>query len=149
LVTLNATQHFLLELSGSTIYHQPPSPLLPTIWELVPTFNPLSASHSVPGPRRQLTGCSLGNAIGTLGVEVAVGGGVFEGGAVCVGKGGVADGGTAVGVAGVSVAVGPLDGRLQLEIANAKTSMDNKTCDFITLSFIGLIILIQMSRRWQ
>jgi hypothetical protein len=30
-VTLDATQHFLPELNGSTIYHQPPSPDLPTI----------------------------------------------------------------------------------------------------------------------
>jgi hypothetical protein len=30
LVTLLATQQFLLELAGSTIYHQPPSPDFPT-----------------------------------------------------------------------------------------------------------------------
>ena len=41
-VTPTETQHFLLALKGSTIYHQPPSALLPTIWELVPTLNPLS-----------------------------------------------------------------------------------------------------------
>src|SRR5512141_437237 len=81
-VTLEATQHFRPELNGSTIYHQPPSAVLPTIWELVPTFSPLRTIQAMLGPRRQLTACSLGSATGTVGVEVAVGGGVFEGTAV-------------------------------------------------------------------
>jgi hypothetical protein len=34
LVTLTETQQFLLELDGSTIYHQVPSEFLPTIWEV-------------------------------------------------------------------------------------------------------------------
>src|SRR5512147_1223162 len=70
LVTLVETQHFLAELKGSAIYHQAPSPLFPTICEFVPTFNPLNTIQLVPGPRRQLTATSFGNATGTVGVEV-------------------------------------------------------------------------------
>src|SRR5512134_568920 len=90
-VTLPATQQFLDELSGSTTYHQPPSPDLPTIWALAPTFKALNMIQAVPGPRRQLTATSLGNATGTAGVDVVVGGGVFEGVGVSVGRAGVAD----------------------------------------------------------
>src|SRR6185503_17775143 len=84
-VTLDATQHLLAELRGSMICHQPPSDDFPVIWELAPRLSPLSTIHPVPGPRRQLTATSLGKATGTLGVKVAVGGGVLEGGAVCEG----------------------------------------------------------------
>jgi hypothetical protein len=82
LVTLVATQHLLPELSGSMICHQLPSPDFPVIWELVPTLKPLSTIHPIPGPRRQLTATSLGEATGTAGVEVEVGGGVLEGNGV-------------------------------------------------------------------
>jgi hypothetical protein len=78
-VTLEATQHFLLELNGSMMYHQPPSPDLPAICELVPALNPLRTIQPMPGPRRQLTATSFGNATGTVGVPVAVGGGVLDG----------------------------------------------------------------------
>jgi hypothetical protein len=90
----------------------------------------------------------LGNATGTEGVEVAAGGAVFEGIGVRVGVS-VDKGCVTVGITSVGVAVGTLEGRLQALIAKARTSMDNKTCNFITLSFIGVIILIQMPRRWQ
>src|SRR6185503_5798383 len=73
-VTLLATQQRRLELSGSMICHQPASPDFPVIWELAPTFKPLRTIQPMPGPRRQLTATSLGDATGTDGVKVAVGG---------------------------------------------------------------------------
>src|SRR5574339_1139558 len=60
LVTLAATQQFLPELSGSTMYHQPPSADLPTICADDPTLSPLVTIHPTPGPRRQLTATSFG-----------------------------------------------------------------------------------------
>jgi len=84
-----------------------------------------------------LTATSLGNATGTVGVEVVVGGGVFEGRGVCVGvsvdKASVADGVIPVGV-GVSV-TGVFDGRLQADRVRTIVNTDNKLRDFITLSF--------------
>ena len=87
LVTLTETQQFLLELDGSTIYHQVPSEFLPTIWEVCPTVSALITIHDVPGPSRQLTGTSFADTLGTVGVEVAGGGEVFVGSGtdVCVG----------------------------------------------------------------
>ena len=85
LVTLIETQQFLLELRGSTIYHQVPSEFLPTIWEVCPTVSALMTSHAVPGPRRQLTGTSFADTVGTVAVDVRVGSGILVGGGVCVG----------------------------------------------------------------
>src|SRR5215216_2465723 len=62
LTTLAATQHRLLELCESTIFHQAPSELLPVIWALCPTINALTATHATPGPKRQFTFASLGTA---------------------------------------------------------------------------------------
>jgi hypothetical protein len=81
-----------------------------------------------------LTATSLGNATGTVGVKVVVGGGVLEGSAVCVGvamaKGCVvADG---VIKPGVGVSVGTLDGRLQADMAKTRTII-NKLRNFIAL----------------
>ena len=127
LVTLVETQQFLPELKGSTMYHQPPSEVLPTICEVCPTLNPLSTTHAVPGPRRQLTATSFGNATGTVGVEVSVGGAVFVGKGVSVGvsagKGSVADGVTTA--VGVSV-IGAFDGRLQAASAKTRVSTNNR-----------------------
>ena len=130
-VTLAATQQFLPELSGSTIYHQLKSPLLPTICEVCPTVNPLTTTHSMAGPKRQLTDTSLGNAIGIVGVEVKVGGGVSVGVGVCVGvsvgKACVADGRTSVGVS----VTGTLDGRLQACSTNARINTNINILGFI------------------
>ena len=82
LVTLKETQQLLPELNGSAIYHQLPSEFLPTICALCPTFNALSATQAVPGPKRQLTATSFADALGTVGVDVKVGGCVEEGGEV-------------------------------------------------------------------
>jgi hypothetical protein len=79
LVTLTETQQFRLELEGSTIYHQDPSEFFPTIWEDCPIFKALMTNQAVAGPRRQLTATSLADAVGTVGVEVAVGSGVLVG----------------------------------------------------------------------
>jgi hypothetical protein len=49
-VTLVETQQFLPVLSGSTIYHQPVSAVLPTIWALVPTLNRWTI-HATLGPQ--------------------------------------------------------------------------------------------------
>jgi hypothetical protein len=140
-VTLEATQHLLAELSGSMTCHQPPSPDFPVICELVPTLKPLSTIHPVPGPRRQLTATSLGEATGTLGVELAVGGGVLDGRGDCVGatvgEGSVTDG---VITATVGVSVGRLEGRLQASIAMLRMSGNNKLRDFIASPFVGVHI---------
>jgi hypothetical protein len=79
-----------------------------------------------------LTATSLGNATGTLGVDVLVGGGVFEGKGVCVGRA-VAGGGVFEGVIGaaVVVSVGRLDGRLQPTSVKVRTSTDKAFRDFI------------------
>ena len=134
LVTLTETQQFLLELNGSTIYHQVPSEFLPTICEVCPRFNPLRTSHAVPGPRRQLTATSLGDTVGTVGVGVAGGGEVFVGSGVCVG---VPVGRDSVGEriitnVGVGVSVtGTFDGRLQALIARTSASVNNKLRDLM------------------
>jgi hypothetical protein len=150
-VTLAATQQRLLELSGSIICHQPPSPDFPVICELVPTFKPLRTIQPVPGPRRQLTATSRGDATGTDGVKVAVGGGVFDGRDVRVGAivevACVTEG---VMRANVGVAVGTFEGRLQASIARTRASMDNGLRDFITsLLWVVSIILMQESQGWQ
>jgi len=132
LVTLTETQQFLLELNGSTIYHQVPSEFLPTICEVCPRFKPLRTSHAVPGPRRQLTATSLGDTVGTVGVGVAGGGEVFVGSGVCVGVpvGSDSVGERIIANVGVSVTV-TFDGRLQAVIAKTSTSVDNKLRDFM------------------
>jgi len=132
LVTLTETQQFLPELSRSTIFHQVPSEFLPMIWEFCPTVNALMTSQAVPGPRRQLTGTSFAETVGTAGVDVAGGGEVFVGSGVWVG---VPVGRDSVGervnvVVGVSV-TGTFDGRLQANMAKTSASIDNKFRDFI------------------
>lgn len=125
LVTLTETQQFLPELNGSTMYHQLPSEFLPTICALCPTFNALSATQAVPGPKRQLTATSFAEALGTVGVDVKGGGDVEEGG-------GVLDGmevdRTEVFVARmVAVGVpGALDGRLQASILRINKRLAKK-----------------------
>jgi hypothetical protein len=142
-VTLVATQHRLPELSGSTTCHQLESPDFPVICALAPTLKPLRTIQPVPGPRRQLTATSFGNATGTVGVEVVVGGGVLDGGSVNVGM--IVDvvwveEGVIAGAVGVSV--GRLDGRLQASIARTRARVDNKLRDFITfLLWVVSIIL--------
>jgi hypothetical protein len=137
-VTLTETQQFLLELRGSTIYHQAPSEFLPTIWEVCPTVNALMTSHAVPGPRRQLTGTSLADTVGTVGVGVRVGSGVLVGRGVwvgvAVGRNSVGEGVTA---AGVSV-TGTFDGRLQASMAKTSANVDNKLRDFIVSPFLPI-----------
>jgi hypothetical protein len=100
-------------------------------------------NHAVLGPNRQLTFTSLGNATGTLGVNVNVGRGVLVGKGVCVGRsvGGitvaVAEGiviGAAVGVAGT------LDGRLHASIAKTSMSAGNK---------VRLFIVSPIALRWS
>jgi hypothetical protein len=143
LVTLEETQQFRLVLSGSTMYHQPASAVFPTIWELVPMFNALRTIHATLGPRRQLTATSLGNATGTVGVDVVVGGGVFEGTGVwvgaLVGKACVTEGVTTV--VGVSV-WGVFDGKLQADMAKIRVNTNNKFRNFIKLSFCWLPIIL-------
>jgi len=147
LVTLTETQQFLLELNGSTIYHQVPSEFLPTICEVCPRFNPLRTSHAVPGPRRQLTATSRGDTVGTVGVEVAGGGEVFVGSGVCVG---VPVGSDRVGeriITNVGVSVtDTFDGRLQAFKARTIASVDNKLRDFIISPLLlhPLIIMIPL-----
>jgi hypothetical protein len=89
-----------------------------------------------------LTGTSLGNATGTVGVEVSVGGGVSVGSGVCVGVS-VEGACVSVGVNGgsVGVAVAAPEGRLQASIAKIRISIGIKVRDFIALSFISTIIL--------
>src|SRR5215216_6485130 len=133
-VTLEATQHFLPELNGSTIYHQPPSPDFPAIWELVPTLNPLRTTQPTPGPRRQFTATSFGSATGTVEVEVEVGGGVLAGNSVWVGisveAGCVIDG---VKIDNVGVWVAALAGRLHASIAKTRANTNKKLRDFIAV----------------
>ena len=86
------------------------------------------------GPSRQLTFTSFGNATGTVGVEVVVGGGVSDGWGVCVAVE-VARNSVAVGLTvtvGVSV-TGALDGRLQADMAKTRTNRNNKLRGFIVL----------------
>jgi hypothetical protein len=132
LVTLVDTQQFLPELSGSTIYHQLPSPLLPTICAEVPTFSPLRTIQPMLGPSRQLTLTSFGDATGTVGVDVVVGGGVSDGRTVCVTVA-VARDSVAVDVtAAVGVSVtGALDGRLQAAKVRTRTNTNNRRDNFI------------------
>ena len=133
LVTLTETQQFLPELNGSTIYHQLPSEFLPTICELWPTFNALMATQAVPGPKRQLTATSFGEATGTAGVEVKVGGGVEDGNGVFEGTSVV--GGT-VFVEGSIVTVGvpgALDGRLQASMLKTNRRLARKGWCFMDL----------------
>src|SRR5512140_1255234 len=135
-VTPAETQQCRPALRGSTTYHQPPSPLLPAICALAPTVRALSWIQPVLGPRRQLTGCSLGKATGTVGVEVEVGGGVLEGIGVSVGV--LVDGDrVAEGVISDKVggAVGALEGRLQAERTKRNTNSDNKNFGLIHFSF--------------
>jgi hypothetical protein len=141
LVTLTETQQFLPELDGSTMYHQVPSEVLPTIWEVCPTFNALMTSHAVPGPRRQLTGTSFADTVGTVGVGVRVGSGVLVGRGVCVGvavgSGCVGEGDTTVGVS----VTGTFDGRLQASMAKTSASVDNKLRDLIVSPFLPIHLI--------
>jgi hypothetical protein len=131
------------------ICHQLESPDFPVICELVPTLNPLSTIHPVPGPRRQLTATSRGKATGTDGVDVFVGGGVLEGGNVSDGTA-VVGAAVAAGVvaAAVGVSVGMVDGRLQASSARTRASVDNKLRNFITsLLWVMPIILCRNLNR--
>jgi hypothetical protein len=85
----------------------------------------------------------LGNATGTLGVDVLVGGGVFEGKGVCVGIA-VAGGGVFEGVtrAAVGVSVGRLDGRLQPSRVKVMTSTDNALRDFIVVLLCIVTVIL-------
>jgi hypothetical protein len=78
----------------------------------------------------------LGNATGTVGVEVIVGGGVFEGTEVrvgaLVGKACVAEGTTAK--VGVSVR-GAFDGRLQADKTRTILSTNNKRHTIVSVLF--------------
>jgi hypothetical protein len=151
LVTLAATQQFLLPLSGSTIYHQLESELLPAIWAVCPTVSPLMTVQPVPGPKRQLTETSFGNAIGIVGVGVNVGGGVFVGSGVfvgtSVGKGCVADGTGDGPNVGVSV-TGTLDGRLQACKTSVRANIIINDLDFIGSPLFS-VHLTQPSYHWQ
>src|SRR6266540_4226598 len=96
--------------------------------------NALIGTHAMPGPNRQFTLLSLGDATGTVGVEVNVGGGALVGSGVCVGKSvgsgcvTVAEGSTC----SVGVSVGErLDGRLQASIAKTSTRAGIKVRAFI------------------
>jgi hypothetical protein len=81
-----------------------------------------------------LTATSLGKATGTVGVDVIVGGGVAEGGDVCV-KVTVGTDRVAVGLTvGVPV-TGALDGRLQADRVKTGTNIKNKLRNFIEFSF--------------
>jgi hypothetical protein len=94
----------------------------------------LIATQAVPGPSRQFTFASLGDAIGTLGVDVNVGRAVLVGKGVCVGRS-VGAGCVTVGdnescKVGVSV-TGTFEGRLQASIAKTSTRTGNKVRAFI------------------
>jgi hypothetical protein len=136
-VTLTETQQFLLELNGSTMYHHEPSEFLPTICDLCPTVSALRGSQAVPGPRRQLTGTSRGETVGTEGVDVAGGGDVFVGGGVwdgvCVATNRVGE--AVTGTVGVSV-TGAFDGRLQAVIARASMSVGNAFRNLMVSPFL-------------
>jgi hypothetical protein len=84
-----------------------------------------------------LTATSWGDATGTAGVEVAVGGGVFDGIGDCVGAT-VGEGCVEEGViaTAVGVSVGTLEGKLQASIARTRTNVDNKLRDFIITSLL-------------
>ena len=134
LTTMAATQQFLFPLSGSITYHQFESALLPVIWAVCPTVNPLTTAQVVSGPYRQLTDTSFGTAIGMVGVKVKVGSDVLVGRGVWVGvsvdKGCVADG-IAVGPSvGVSV-TDTLDGKLQACMIKTRMRVTVKNFDFI------------------
>ena len=75
------------------------------------------ATQAVPGPKRQLTATSLGEATGTVGVLVMVGSAEAAGNAVLDGTG-VNDGWAGVFVLSSVVAVGvaAADGKLQASI---------------------------------
>jgi len=85
-------------------------------------------SHSTPGPKRQFTATSLGQVIGTVGVEVAVGRGVSEGNGVGEGSG-VSVKKTGIvgfaGTGGIAVAAeGAVAGKLQATTAKIRKRMD-------------------------
>jgi hypothetical protein len=98
------------------------------------------ATQAVPGPKRQLTATSLGDATGTVGVEVKVGGGVEEDGGVLDGTS-VNVGWAAVSVGKiVAVGVGAVDGRLQASILKINKRLVKKSwCLIVLLIFRQLI----------
>jgi len=85
----------------------------------------------------------LGDATGTVGVVVDVGGGVLDGSNVCVGMsvdaGWVIDG---VNIAKVGVSVAALEGRLQASIAKTRASTNKKLRDFIAFLLYFCSILL-------
>jgi hypothetical protein len=107
-------------------------------------LNPLSTIHAVPGPSRQFTATSRGNATGTVGVALAVGNDVADGCSVgvvvLVDRDCVAEGVIRTNV-GVSVA-GTFDGKLQADITRTRAIMNNRLRNFIAfLLFFAHIIL--------
>ncbi len=91
--------------------------------------------YSVPGPKRQLTGLSLGVTIGTEDVAVGV---IVE---VSVGKGvNVAVGveGGCVSVGGMGVAVGSVPGKLQDAIIEDMSKSVRKERTFMVTSLLIL-----------
>jgi hypothetical protein len=87
-----------------------------------------------------LTATSFGNATGTVGVEVVVAGGVFEGKGVCVGVSvdrGCVDDGVITDSVGVSV-TDVLEGRLQASMAKTRTNVANKLRDFMVFLLLSV-----------
>jgi len=72
LVALAASQQEVEGLLGFLTYHHDESKFLPIISAFRPTFNAPATAYDVPGPKRQLTGWSLGEARIVLGVGVGV-----------------------------------------------------------------------------
>jgi len=143
LTTLEETQHRLPELCGSIMFHQLPSDVLPVIWEVCPVINALIGTQAVLGPNRQFTLTSLGNAMGTDGVKVNVGGGVLVGNGVCVGKSVGSDRVTVAEGSASSVGVsvpGAFDGKLQASMAKTSTSAGNKIRGFIISPLLKSIL---------
>jgi len=133
-VTLAATQQGVFGEFGVVTYHQVPDEFFPEMVAVWSISNALITNQSVLGPKRQFTLTSEGQAIGTVGVPVAVGGGVSVGRNVCVGSG-VSVSGTAVfsavGEGGAGVSVGKLDGKLHAETNKAITNNKEKARAFI------------------
>jgi len=86
------------------------------------------ATQAVPGPKRQFTATSLGDATGTVGVDVRVGIAVFKGKGVLEGIG-VDDGPGGVfvlrNIVAVGVAAAP-DGRLQASMLRINKRLARK-----------------------
>jgi hypothetical protein len=97
-------------------------------------LKPLRTIHPTLGPRRQFTATSFGNATGTVGVEVEVGGAVLDGNGVwleiSVEAGCVMDG---VKIDNVGVWVAALEGKLHASMAKTRANTNKKLRDFIAV----------------